>query len=70
MKKVSQVVSLNYRTTSAKINIAILFAIIFAKSIVIHVKIPQKVSQCFIAAILYHDSNNPGSQILVKIKLQ
>ena len=34
-KKVSQVVSLNYRNTSAKINIAILIAIIFTKSIVI-----------------------------------
>ena len=52
-KKVSQAVSLNYRNTLAKINIAILFAIIFVKSITIHVAIPQKVSRYFIAAILY-----------------
>ena len=40
-KKVSQVVSLNYRNTLAKIDIMIQFEIIFAKSIAIHVVIPQ-----------------------------
>ena len=40
-KKVSQVVLLNYRNTLAKINITILFEINFAKSIAIHVAIPQ-----------------------------
>ena len=57
-KKVSQVISLNYHNTLAKINIAILFAIIFAKSITIYIVIQQKVSRYFIAAILYHDINN------------
>ena len=63
-KKVSQVLSLNYHNTSAKINIAILIAIIFAKSIVIHIAIPQKLSRYNIAAILYPEINNPDGQCL------
>ena len=59
-KKVSQVVSLNYRNALAKIDIVILFAVIFAIHVAIHVAIPQKVSRYVIAAILYRDINNPA----------
>ena len=42
-KKVSQVISLNYRNMLAKINIAIPLAIIFAKSKATHIALLQKV---------------------------
>ena len=57
-KNVLQTVLLNYRNTLAKTNIAIQF-VSFAKSFAIHIATPQKVSQSFIAAIFYHDINNP-----------
>ena len=59
-KKVSQVVSLNYCNTLSKINIAILFGLIFVKIKAIHIAISQRVSRYFIAAILYRDINNSG----------
>ena len=43
LKKVLQVVLLNYRNILAKISFAILFAIIYADSIAIHTAILQKV---------------------------
>ena len=47
----------------SKINLAVLFVRIFAKSTAIHVAIPQKVLRYFIIAILYRDINNPGESM-------
>ena len=66
-KKVLQVVSLEYSNIIAKIIITILFAIIFAKSIAIHITIPQKyrdtLSLRYCIAILKTQSTSNNSAV-------